>query len=104
VKVETDIGYSQAVRLVDVLYVSGSAGAGEMPKAILAAYEEIRTTLAAHGLDFRNVVRENVFATDLEGSSGTRECARNTTRSPIRPRHGFRFNGSIGRRSSWNSR
>ena len=65
-KVETEIGYAQAVRIGDTLYVSGSVGAGEMAGAIHQAYDELKKTLAAHGLDFRNVVKENVFSTDLD--------------------------------------
>lgn len=65
-KIETEIGYCQAVRSGDTLHISGSVGAGEMPAAMRKAYDTLRKTLAAHGLDFRNVVKENVFATDLD--------------------------------------
>lgn len=64
--VETDIGYCQAVRSGNTLHVSGSVGRGEMPAAIRMAYDELKKTLAENGLDFRNVVRENVYATDLD--------------------------------------
>jgi len=37
-----------------------------MPAAIHKAYDTIRQTLAANGLDFRDIVKENVFATDLD--------------------------------------
>lgn len=30
-KIEKEIGYAQAVRIGDTLYISGSVGAGEMP-------------------------------------------------------------------------
>jgi enamine deaminase RidA (YjgF/YER057c/UK114 family) len=65
-KIETEIGYCQAVRSGNTLYVSGSVGAGEMPAAMHKAYDTLRKTLTAHGLDFRNVVKENVYATDLD--------------------------------------
>lgn len=64
--VETDIGYCQATRSGNTLHISGSVGQGEMPAAIHMAYEELKKTLAANGLDFRNVVKENVYATDLD--------------------------------------
>jgi enamine deaminase RidA (YjgF/YER057c/UK114 family) len=64
--VETDIGYCQAVRSGNTLHISGSVGAGDMPAAIHKAYDTLKKTLAAHGLDFRNVVKENVYATDLD--------------------------------------
>ena len=65
-QVERDIGYSQAVRVGDTLYISGSVGAGDMATAIRQAYGELKATLAAHGLDFRHVVKENVYTTNLD--------------------------------------
>jgi enamine deaminase RidA (YjgF/YER057c/UK114 family) len=64
--VETDIGYCQAIRSGNTLHISGSVGQGDMPVAIHKAYDTIRQTLAANGLDFRDIVKENVFATDLD--------------------------------------
>jgi 2-iminobutanoate/2-iminopropanoate deaminase len=64
--VETDIGYCQAVRLGHTLHISGSVGAGEMPAAMHKAYDTLKKTLAAHGLEFKHVVKENVYATDLD--------------------------------------
>lgn len=63
---ENEIGYAQAVRVGDTLYVSGSVGAGPMPGAIDAAFGTIQKTLAHYGLDFRNVVKENAYTTDIE--------------------------------------
>ena len=64
--VETDIGYCQAVRIGNTLHISGSVGRGEMASAMHGAYDELKKTLANNGLDFRNVVKENVYATDLD--------------------------------------
>ena len=64
--VETDIGYCQAVRSGNTLHISGSVGRGDMPGAMHAAYDELKKTLAENGLDFRAVVKENVYATDLD--------------------------------------
>ena len=63
---ETDIGYCEAVRIGNALHISGSVGAGEMPAAMRKAYDTLKKTLAANGLDFHNVVKENVYATDLD--------------------------------------
>lgn len=64
--VETDIGYCQAVRVGNRLHISGSVGRGEMAAAMHGAYDELKKTLAENGLDFRHVVKENVYATDLD--------------------------------------
>jgi 2-iminobutanoate/2-iminopropanoate deaminase len=64
--VETSIGYCQAVRSGNRLYISGTVGEGEMRTAIESVYERLKQTLVDNGLTFRDVVKENVFTTDLE--------------------------------------
>lgn len=64
--IETEIGYCQAVRSGNLLHISGSVGKGEMPAAMHKAYDELKKTLAANGLDFRHVVKETVYTTDLD--------------------------------------
>ena len=64
--VETEIGYCQAVRSGNTLHISGSVGAGDMPAAMHKAYDTLQKTLAAHGLAFKDVVKEHVYATDLD--------------------------------------
>lgn len=63
---EDEIGYVQAVRVGNVLYVSGSVGGGAMPDAIKQAYDTIGRTLAAYRLGLQHVVKENIFTTDLD--------------------------------------
>jgi 2-iminobutanoate/2-iminopropanoate deaminase len=63
---ENQMGYCQAVRVGNTLYISGTAASGEMPVAIGKVYGDLKKTLAAHGLTFGDVVKENVYATDLD--------------------------------------
>jgi enamine deaminase RidA (YjgF/YER057c/UK114 family) len=63
---EDGIGYRQAVRVGNTLYVSGIAGAGAMSDAIRSVYGELRQTLAHFGLTFAHVVKENIYTTDLD--------------------------------------
>ena len=63
---ETDIGYCQAVRSGDRLYISGIAGKGEMPEAVQSVYTRLQKTLEANGLGFQDVVKENVYTLDLD--------------------------------------
>jgi enamine deaminase RidA (YjgF/YER057c/UK114 family) len=71
--VETEIGYCQAIRAGNLLHISGSVGKGEMPSAMRGAYDELKKTLQAHGLNFGNVVTETVFTTDLDAFIRNRE-------------------------------
>lgn len=63
---EAEIGFCQAVRVGDTLYISGTVGTGEMPQAIENAYQGLRQTLEARGLSFAHVVKETVYTTDLD--------------------------------------
>lgn len=73
---EREIGYCQAVRAGNVLYVSGTVGRGEMPDAVRSVYTRLQATLAAHGLDFSHVVRETVYTTDLDAFIAANAAAR----------------------------
>lgn len=64
--VEKSIGYCQAVRAGDVLYVSGVTADGPMDEAVPKVYAQLQAILAAHGLAFADVARENVYAVDLD--------------------------------------
>jgi enamine deaminase RidA (YjgF/YER057c/UK114 family) len=72
---EKDFGYSQAVLIDKTLYISGSMAAdengrlvasGDMAGQMRAAYTNIRRTLAAHGADFGEVVKETIYTTDMD--------------------------------------
>jgi enamine deaminase RidA (YjgF/YER057c/UK114 family) len=62
---ETEVGFCQAVRSGQTLYISGNAAKGEMASAIQKVYQHLQKTLEANGLTFADVVKENVYATDL---------------------------------------
>jgi enamine deaminase RidA (YjgF/YER057c/UK114 family) len=64
---EIDIGYCEAVRVGDTLYISGTAGKGDMDSAVRSVYGRLKQTLEENGLTFDDVVKENVYATDLDG-------------------------------------
>lgn len=62
-----DIGYRQAVRVGPMLTISGVAASGEMPDATRSVYNELEKILKAHGLTFKNAVKENAYTTNLDG-------------------------------------
>jgi enamine deaminase RidA (YjgF/YER057c/UK114 family) len=64
--IERSIGFCQAVRVGDVLYISGVTGAAPMEAAVPRVYEQLRRILEANGLTFADVVKETVYATDLD--------------------------------------
>jgi len=69
---EQEIGYSQAVRAGNMLYVSGTVGAdakgqpADLDGQMKRAYAAIQKTLAHHNTDFSHVVMERIYTTDIE--------------------------------------
>ena len=68
------LGYSQAVKVGDMVYVSGTASLNEkfepvysddLPAQMRFIYERIGETLAKFSLGFGHVVRENMYVTDM---------------------------------------
>jgi enamine deaminase RidA (YjgF/YER057c/UK114 family) len=70
---ETSIGYCQAIRTDNRLYISGIAGQGEMSAAVHSVYDRLQKTLEQNGLKFSNVVKENVYTTDLDAFKASGE-------------------------------
>jgi len=75
--IELDIGYCEAVRVGNTLHVSGTAGQGDMAGAIRSVYDRLQKTLEANGLTFADVVKENVYATDLDAFIQNKEIRKN---------------------------
>lgn len=68
-KGEKEYGYAAAVRIGDTLYVSGVPGTGPMADALKRSYTGLKAVLAQHGLDFRHVVKETLYTTDIDAVS-----------------------------------
>jgi 2-iminobutanoate/2-iminopropanoate deaminase len=63
---EDSVGYAQAVKVGNTIYISGSTGSGTMPEAIKMAYDKLEKTLSNYNLTFENVVKENLYTTSLD--------------------------------------
>jgi 2-iminobutanoate/2-iminopropanoate deaminase len=63
---EDEIGYAQAVRVGNTIYISGSVGWGKMEDALKLAYDEISKSLKNYNATFENVVKENLYSTELD--------------------------------------
>ena len=65
-EIEQEIGYCAAVRSGDTLHISGVTARGPMPDAVKRVYKYLGETLSVHGLTSADVVKETVYATDLD--------------------------------------
>jgi enamine deaminase RidA (YjgF/YER057c/UK114 family) len=50
----------------NVLYISGTVAREVTPEGITRVYANLQRTLAHYGLDFRHVVKETLYTTDIE--------------------------------------
>jgi len=74
---EDKIGYAQAVKVGNTIYVSGAVGWGNMQDAFKIVYDELDKSLKAYGANFSNVVKENLYSTMLDSVIQYKEIRRN---------------------------
>jgi 2-iminobutanoate/2-iminopropanoate deaminase len=64
---DTLAGYTQAILVDKVLYISGTIGRGNtMQDQLEATYTNLERTLKHYGLGFEHVVKEVLYTTDIE--------------------------------------
>jgi 2-iminobutanoate/2-iminopropanoate deaminase len=63
---DTTAGYAQAVKVDNVIYVSGTVARDITPESIKRLYQTIERSLQAFGATMQNVVKENLYTTDIE--------------------------------------
>ena len=65
-KQDTSAGYVQVVKVDNVLYISGAVARDVTPEGITKVYESLEKSLKSFGATFQNVVKENLYTTDME--------------------------------------
>jgi 2-iminobutanoate/2-iminopropanoate deaminase len=63
---DTTAGYAQAVKVDNVLYISGTVSREVTPEGITNVYKALERILKQYGATFQNVVKENLYTTDIE--------------------------------------
>ena len=63
---DTSAGYAQVVKVDNVLYISGTVATAINPESITRLYKGIERSLQQYGATFQNVVKENLYTTDIE--------------------------------------
>lgn len=63
---DTTSGYAQAVKVANAIYISGTVAREVNPEGIKRVYEALERTLQYYGATFQNVVKENLYTTDIE--------------------------------------
>lgn len=65
-KQDTIAGYCQVLKVDNVLYISGAVTTDITPEGITSVYKDLQASLASFGATFQNVVKENLYTTDIE--------------------------------------
>jgi enamine deaminase RidA (YjgF/YER057c/UK114 family) len=65
-KQDTSAGYVQVVKVDNVLYISGAVARDITPEGITRVYQALEKSLKSFGATFQNVVKENLYTTDME--------------------------------------
>ena len=65
-KQDTSAGYVQVVKVDNVLYISGAVARDVTPEGITSVYKALERSLKSFGATFQNVVKENLYTTDME--------------------------------------
>jgi len=65
-KQDTAAGYVQVVKADNVLYISGAVAREVTPEGITRVYQALERSLKSFGATFQNVVKENLYTTDME--------------------------------------
>ena len=63
---DTSVGYVQVVRVENMLYISGAVARDVTPEGITRVYQSLERSLKSFGATFQNVVKENLYTTDME--------------------------------------
>ncbi|SCY85279.1 RidA family protein [Flavobacterium caeni] len=70
---DADAGYAQVVKIDNILYLSGVPAIGLTEKDVERVYKGIEMSLAKYGATFQNVVKENLYTTDIEAMKKVNE-------------------------------
>jgi len=63
---DTSAGYVQVVKVDNILYISGAVARDVTPEGITRVYQSLERSLKSFGATFQNVVKENLYTTDME--------------------------------------
>lgn len=65
-KQDTIAGYTQVLKVDNILYISGAVTNDITPEGITSVYNALKASLSSYGATFENVVKENLYTTDIE--------------------------------------
>jgi enamine deaminase RidA (YjgF/YER057c/UK114 family) len=71
---DAEDGYVQVVKVDNILYISGVVAREFTTEAITQLYKNLERSLHSFGATFQNVVKENLYTTDIEAMKNKNEA------------------------------
>ena len=72
-KQDSSIGYTEAVLVDNILYISGWLDKGTIAEQLQGIYTNLGKILKAYGATYQNVVKETLFTMDMEAVKSNNE-------------------------------
>ncbi|MCD9018035.1 RidA family protein [Parachryseolinea silvisoli] len=66
IRQDTTAGYVQVIKVDNILYISGAVATDVTPEGITSVYRALEQSLKSFGATFQNVVKENLYTTDID--------------------------------------
>jgi enamine deaminase RidA (YjgF/YER057c/UK114 family) len=66
IRQDTTAGYVQVIKVDNILYISGAVATEVTPDGITGVYRALEQSLKSFGATFQNVVKENLYTTDID--------------------------------------
>lgn len=66
IRQDTAAGYVQVIKVDNILYISGAVATEVTPEGITGVYRALEQSLKSFGATFQNVVKENLYTTDID--------------------------------------
>ena len=63
---EDQLGYTQAIRTGNTIYLSGTTAGGYFPEQVQEVMNNIKNDLSKYGATMQNVVKQTIYTTDLD--------------------------------------
>jgi enamine deaminase RidA (YjgF/YER057c/UK114 family) len=63
---EDQLGYTQAIRTGNTIYVSGTTASGYFPEQVQEIMNNIKSDLSKYGATMQNVVKQTIYTTDID--------------------------------------
>lgn len=100
-KQDTVAGYTQVLKVDNVLYISGAVTTDLTPEGVQSVYNDLKASLHSFGATFQNVVKENLYTTDIAEMKSLITFGKDFTRATFLLQPGYKYKDYIWLKRNW---